>query len=85
MTLAAIYWSQRTNFAFLNKYDLQTKLLVKTNLISVSWYICIIKFQEKNLNLNQDSNSDLKISSLALYHWATLVLLPAHLQILVLK
>ena len=27
----------------------------------------IIKFQETNLNLNQDSNSDLQISSLALY------------------
>ena len=28
----------------------------------------IIKFQEKNLNLNRDSNSDLQISSLALFH-----------------
>ena len=26
------------------------------------------KFQEKNLNLNRDPNSDLQISSLALYH-----------------
>ena len=26
------------------------------------------KFQEKNLNLNRDSNSDLQISNLALYH-----------------
>ena len=38
--------------------------------------VCIIKFQEKNLNLNRDSNSDLHISSPALYHWAILVQLP---------
>ena len=30
-------------------------------------YINIIKFQEKNLNLNRDSNSDLQISSLAMW------------------
>ena len=32
------------------------------------------KFQEKNLNLNRDTNSDLQIRSLALCHWAILVL-----------
>ena len=41
------------------------------------------KFQAKNLK--RDSNSDLQISSLALYHWATLVLIPIHLQTLLLK
>ena len=48
-------------------------------------FIYNIKFQEKNLNLNWDSNSDLQISGLALYHWAILVLLPVHLQTLLLK
>ena len=43
------------------------------------------KFQEKNLNLNWDSNSDLQISSLALYHGGNLILLPIHLQTLLLK
>ena len=36
-------------------------------------YIYIIKFKEKNFNLNRDSNSDLQTSSLALYHLAILV------------
>ena len=43
------------------------------------------KFQEKNLILNRDSNSDLQISSLALYRWYILVLFPIHLQTLLLK
>ena len=43
------------------------------------------KFQEKNLNLKWDSNSDLQISSLALYQWAIQVLIPIHLQTLLLK
>ena len=43
------------------------------------------KFQEKTWTLNRDSNSDLQISSLALYHWALLVHIPIHLQTLLLK
>ena len=43
------------------------------------------KFQEKNLNLNRDSNLDIQISSLALCHWAILVLIPINLQTLLLK
>ena len=39
-------------------------------------YYWIVTFQEENLNLNRDSNSDLQISSLALY----LVQLPVHPQ-----
>ena len=38
-----------------------------------------IKFQEKNLNLNRDSNSDLQISSLALFR------VPVQVQIFLLK
>ena len=43
------------------------------------------KFHEKNLNLNRDSNLDLQISNLLLCHWAILVLIPIHLQTLLLK
>ena len=43
------------------------------------------KFQEKNLNLNRDSNSNLQISSLALCRWAILVLITIPLQSLLLK
>ena len=73
MTLSAIYWSLSELTLLLNKYDIQIKLLVKTNLIISAFIIYIIKFQEKNLNLNRDSNSNLQISSLALWHWAILV------------
>ena len=37
------------------------------------------------MNLNRDSNSDLQISSLVLRHWAVLVLIPIHLQTLLLN
>ena len=47
--------------------------------------ITLHKFQEKNLNLNRNSNFDLQISSLALCHWAILVLIAIHLQTLLLK
>ena len=36
--------------------------------------LCFIKYQEINLNLNRDLNSDLQISSLVLCHWAILAL-----------
>jgi hypothetical protein len=40
--------------------------LVQKESSIVNWYLEILhKFQEKNLNLNRDSNSDLQISSLA--------------------
>ena len=48
-------------------------------------FIIFIKFQEKDLNLNRDSNPDLQTSSLALYHRAILVQLPIHPQTLPLK
>ena len=51
------------------------------NIISVSlhWYFLI--FQEKHLNLNRDTNSDLQISSLVFYHWGILVELPVHPEV----
>ena len=47
--------------------------------------LILSNFKKKNLNLNQDSNSDLHISSMALYHWAILVQLPVYPQTFFLK
>ena len=81
MTLPVIYWSLSKLTSLLNKYDTLNQIISENK----PYNLCLCtftlhKFQEKNLNLNRDSNSDLQIFSLALCHWAILVLIPVHLQ-----
>ena len=78
MTLPVIYRSLSKLTFLLNKYDALNQIIKCLHQIisenkPYNLGLCTFtlhKFQKKNLNLKQDLNSDLQISSLALCHWA---------------
>ena len=81
MNLQIVGLREANNFILLKEYSYLFKKFTQETYKKNAFH----KFQEKNLNLNRDSSSDLQISTLVRCHWAILVLIPIHLQTVPLK